>query len=271
MPVAVIDDRELYWEANGDGRAVMMISGFSADHGYWSAAAEALPRDSRTIVFDNRGVGRSSDSDSPYGISELAGDAIRLADHLRVERMDVCGQSMGTMIAQQLAVERPDLVDRIVLCNPFARMSTPAWLALGFGLELRRSGATAREMTSYFLPWMFSDEYLSSPGRVDSLLSESADATMMSERCFANRMEILERFDSRPWLSGLAQPTLVIAGEEDRLATPAEARTLAQQLPSGEFALLGGGHDLPVERPDAVAACIARFLAGAARPSAASG
>ena len=81
----------------------------------------ALAERFRVIAFDNRGAGRSSGPPGPYTTRQMADDAAALLDHLGIDRAHVIGQSMGGMIAQELALGDPERVDRLVLYSTVAR------------------------------------------------------------------------------------------------------------------------------------------------------
>src|SRR5262249_23607550 len=92
---------DLYYEEHGSGDPLLLIIGLAADARAWLFQLPDFARRYRTIVFDNRGVGRSSKPSGPYTIHEMADDAAGLLETLDVARAHVVGVSMGGMIAQE--------------------------------------------------------------------------------------------------------------------------------------------------------------------------
>src|SRR4029077_21119 len=115
MSTARVGDIEMYYEEHGSGDPLLLVMGLAADSTAWMFQLPDFARHYRTIVFDNRGVGRSSKPAGPYTIHQMADDAAGLLDALDVRRAHVVGVSMGGMIAQELALRHPARVRGLVL------------------------------------------------------------------------------------------------------------------------------------------------------------
>src|SRR5215510_118655 len=115
MSIAKIGSLDIFYEEHGGGDPLLLIMGLAADSTAWMFQLPAFAEHYRTIVFDNRGVGRSSKPAGPYTIHEMADDAAGLLDALHVARAHVVGVSMGGMIAQELALRHPARVRGLVL------------------------------------------------------------------------------------------------------------------------------------------------------------
>src|SRR5437870_6994780 len=103
MPYAVTDNTRLYWTEIGSGEPLLLIMGLGATHEMWDRLIPVVAPRFRTILFDNRGVGRSDVPSPPYTIEGMAADAAAVLDAAGVETAHVFGASMGGMIAQELA------------------------------------------------------------------------------------------------------------------------------------------------------------------------
>jgi len=115
MSIAKVGANDLFYETHGDGDPLLLIMGLAADSTAWLFQVPEFAGHYRTIVFDNRGVGRSSKPAGPYTIHEMADDAAGLLDVLHVPRAHVVGVSMGGMIAQELVLRHPERVHGLVL------------------------------------------------------------------------------------------------------------------------------------------------------------
>ena len=108
MPSIDAGRTELHYERAGSGEPLLLIQGMSATHMAWGRPFLApLEQSFESIVFDNRGMGLSGRAELPFGIADLAADAVALLDALEIETAHVVGISMGGMIAQELALAHP--------------------------------------------------------------------------------------------------------------------------------------------------------------------
>src|SRR5688500_3738894 len=115
MPTLTVDGNDLHYVERGDGEPLLLIMGLSGTHLAWGDPfVDALAADFTVIAYDHRGVGRSSRIDEPFTLVQLADDAAALMDGLGLESAHVLGVSMGGMVAQELALRRPDRIRTLV-------------------------------------------------------------------------------------------------------------------------------------------------------------
>lgn len=108
------------YRTTGSGPPLLLITGYSGTMESWDRRlVDSLARHHRVIVFDNAGVGRTEALPAPLTVDAMADQASALIGALRLGRTDVLGWSMGSMIAQALAVRHPGRVRRLVLCASF--------------------------------------------------------------------------------------------------------------------------------------------------------
>src|ERR1700759_3679341 len=107
MPYITNEGAELYWTSHGSGTPVLLIMGLSFTHEMWFRILPSLAERYRVILFDNRGMGRSSVPGGPYSIPQMARDAAAVLRAAGASAAHVMGASMGGMIAQELALRQP--------------------------------------------------------------------------------------------------------------------------------------------------------------------
>jgi pimeloyl-ACP methyl ester carboxylesterase len=115
MPVTRNGTVKLHWESVGQGPAVLLIAGAGMTVDGWWATIPVLARSFRVIAFDNRDTGRSSRSPWPYSVAQMAHDAVAVLDAAGEQRAHVYGISLGSLVAQEVALRHPDRVQALVL------------------------------------------------------------------------------------------------------------------------------------------------------------
>lgn len=123
MPKAKINGININYEVHGHGEPLVLIMGGICEHRGWMFQTCAFKKYYRVITFDNRGIGKS---DRPggcvaYSMKIMADDVVGLMDHLGIEKAHVLGVSLGGMIAQVLAINYPDRINKLILASTFAR------------------------------------------------------------------------------------------------------------------------------------------------------
>ncbi len=184
-----------------------------------------------------RGSGGSDGPEGPVTIRTFVEDTVAVLDELGIDRAHVYGHSLGGMVAQELALERPERVRSLVLGathpgGPHAvRPRTPV--------------PKDRPELALYAPAFVAQH----PEHV----REDLRAQAATRRPGAGRLQwqAIQGFDAFDRLPELAAPTLVLHGTEDRLVDPANARLLAARIPDAELVLLeGAGHRYQSERPE---------------------
>ena len=144
MPDALNAGTRIHWEEHGHGDPVLLIMGLGATLELWHRVTPMLSGQYRTILFDNRGAGRSDAPPGPYSIPQMADDALAVLDAAGAPTARVFGASMGGMIAQELALNHPERVRSLILgCTAGWRQSGGAGRSRGRRRAHRQDGAPA--------------------------------------------------------------------------------------------------------------------------------
>lgn len=262
MPKVKLGNISLYYEVHGRGVPLLLIAGLGSDVSSWLCVLKRLSSRFRVIVFDNRGCGRSSASHKKYSVSKLAEDAIKLLDHLKIERAHVLGHSMGGYIAQELAINHPRRVNKLILVST-AQVSSKKNNVLFNDLycQLEKEGYSKE----WFRRWvflLFSNKLSKDKSFRDMFINNSMGYPYLQKlEGFKRQIEAIASFDTRKKIGTIKAKTLVIEGEHDILITPKESKTLAKRIPNSTFKLLNGAaHCMHIENPKLFTSTILRFL-----------
>ncbi len=262
----------LHVETQGSGDPLLLIHGWGMHGGVWEEVAHKLAADFQVFSVDLPGygfsVGRdSSRCDGDVGVNpDLPLDAIvgQLASQF-TQPLAVCGWSLGGQIAQRWAAREPDKVRRLILVT-----STPC-----FRTREDWSCAMAGEVLAQFAAELEKSHHTTLRRFISLQLrgseSERELATMLRERLFSRGepdrdvlragLDILRDADLRSELVNIGQPTLVIAGERDKLTPPAASTYMAKAIPHARLVEVKGAAHAPfLSHPDYFVELIKSFL-----------
>jgi 3-oxoadipate enol-lactonase len=249
VPSAHIGDIDVHYEIAGDGPRLLFIGGTGGDLRTRPNVFDGPLKDAFTVLaFDQRGLGRSSKPDRASTMQEYGADAAGLLDHLGWSPALVVGVSFGGMVAQELAIARPDLVDRLVLCctssGGAGGSSYPLHELADLDDESRRRIQLAINDDRYGSAWQAEH-----PDKVERALERvrAADAATPPQRdedAAGARRQLEARKGHDTWdrLGTITAPTLVAAGRYDGIAPMANSEALASRIASAELQVFEGGH-----------------------------
>ena len=289
-----IGDVDIAYETFGDPSrpALLLVMGLATQMIAWHEdfCAELAGHGFHVIRFDNRDVGRSSamrDLPVPtlrqlalrskkaagYTLSDMAGDAVGLLDHLGIERAHVVGASMGGMIAQMVAIEHPERVLSLcsIMSNTGARWSGQPKLAT-YRVLL---GTPPKDRDKFIEHVLKVYRVIGSPDfdRDEDDLREIAARSYDRGRNPAGSgrqlAAIIASGDRTGRLRSISAPTVVVHGTKDRLVNPSGGRATAKAIPGARLVRIEGmGHDLPRGAWPQIIGAITENAARAEQPAA---
>jgi pimeloyl-ACP methyl ester carboxylesterase len=253
VPKANVNGIVIDYRVEGQGDHLIMIAGFSSAKNNWRFQTGLFKKYYSTITFDNRGVGKSEKPTRPYTMKMMADDTIGLMDYLCIEKAHVLGMSMGGMIAQELAINYPERVDKLVLASTFARRDETS----GFTSD------TFKRMVTY-------DRSLPQEVEIRRVVDTMIDLSINKRfpRILAIPLiKIKTRLSDTPTLIGLLgqrdailahdtvdrlrlikAPTLVITGTNDRLIKPTSSEVISNLIPKAKLVkVVDGSHAIIIE------------------------
>jgi pimeloyl-ACP methyl ester carboxylesterase len=265
VPHAEVNGQRLYYEVHGEGEPLLCVHGLSVDTLGWAMQIPAWSERHRTVVFDNRDVGRSSRAQSEYEVRDMAADALALADELGLERFHLLGVSMGGAISQELALAAPERVLTLTLCVTFGGGGT--WGRTQGRLWSERVLRMSREeRVDELMLLCFSEATFENAELVAFLRQMLLSNPNPQEReAFVRQLQATSRHEARDRVGTLAMPVHVIAAGHDILLPAWKSRELAELIPGARLTVIdGAAHGVNVERAEEFNAAVLDFLAAAA-------
>jgi 3-oxoadipate enol-lactonase len=270
MPTTEANGQTLYYEVHGEGEPLLLVMGLAADTMAWALQVPAFSAHYKTVIFDNRDVGQSSMADGAYEITDMANDALALADTLELESFHLVGVSMGGAIAQEVALAAPERVRSLTLAVTFAA-----------------GGAWARKLSE---TWSARVREMSLEQRVDELMLlnlsetffENADGVAwlrdlmlqnphpQPAEAFGRQLDASSRHDTRDRLGDLSMPTHVIGAEYDILVPVWKSRELSGLISAAKLSVIENSpHGANLERAEEFNRLVLDFIEDQSRESSA--
>ena len=265
MPVAKVGDINIYYEIHGKGEPLVLIYGYAGHSGLWFRQIPVLSKKYQVIVFDNRGAGRSEKPDAPYTVAMMARDVAGLLDVIGIDAAHIFGISMGGMIAQHFALSYPERVISLILgCTNCGGVHSiqpePESLAALFDYEHFKK-ITTEEVVRQAMPFCYSQKFIEeNPDIVDKRVVKQLEYPTPRHGA-ARQAEAVISHDTYELLPKIKSPTLVIAGDSDRLIPAENSRILASRIPEAELVVIkGAGHEFFIEDAEEANKTILDFL-----------
>jgi pimeloyl-ACP methyl ester carboxylesterase len=268
MPHVMLPDADIHYEVFGEGPPLMFLSATAWYGGVWKLhQVPVFSREHQVIIFDQRGTGRSATSGTDFSTERLAKDAIALLDHLGVSRTSICGHSNGGRVAQMLALDYPQRIEKMILASAGAT-HTSKGIPLGMCLELVEKGYP-RYVRDHAIETGFTKTFVTQhPDKAELLLRELLDNLAPLE-IFLGHVIGRQQSDTTSRLKDIRVPTLVMIGDdEDHGATSGAthmdfAKVLSRDIPGAKLVVFSGqGHYYLFTEPEKANRIIRDFLAG---------
>jgi 3-oxoadipate enol-lactonase len=252
VPTARIGELDVHHEIAGDGPPLLFIGGTGGDlRARPNVLDGPLVHHFTVCAYDQRGLGQTSKPDRPSTMAEYGADAAGLLEHLGWRDVAVVGVSFGGMVAQELAIQRPDLVGRLVLCctssGGTGGASYPLHELSDLPPEERRRRQLAISDTRFDEAWQQAEpekaaKQLERMAAADEATAAHAATDPAAATGARRQLEARKGHDTWDRLDRITAPTLVAAGRYDGIAPVANSEALVERIPDARLDVFDGGH-----------------------------
>jgi pimeloyl-ACP methyl ester carboxylesterase len=243
--VVSINGIDLYHEVHGTGRPLVVLHGGVLNaQTCFGAMMPRLAKKHQVVAVDLQGHGRTADTDRPVTLANFAADVVGLLDHLGIERADLFGFSLGSLVSTEIAVTYPSRVGRLVLASGHIR-------ADGYHPEIQ-----APEQTSPLLPT--EEDFAAMRAAYEAVAPDPEHFFPFLEKM----QPVVSEFEGWPdaAIAGITGPTLLIVGDRDFVRLE-HAAMMLELFPDAQLAVLPGTtHMQVIRRTDALLALVQDFL-----------
>lgn len=251
---------EVFVRDAGEGAPVLLVNGIGANVTMWGPLERAMDG-LRVLSFDAPGTGRSRTPVVPFTMPGLARLVEEMLDRLELERVDVVGYSFGGAVAQQLAIQAPARVRRLVLAA-----TLPGWggipgritAMLSMGTPLRYYSREFYERTAGTVGGgraRYDREHVRRLWRERAMHTPSPSG-------YAQQLWAMTMWTSLPRLRQIGAPTMILAGDDDPLVPMSNAMLMAARIPDARLLVGSGeGHFMLLDEKSGALPAIHQFLA----------
>ena len=273
MPFVKVPDAEIFYESFGKGPPLLLLAQTAWYGGSWKfEQVPDLSRDHQVIVYDQRGTGKSTKVTSKdFSTNRLAADAIAILDDLGIEKANVCGHSNGGRVAQVIALDYPDRVERLLLASAGgsgSKKSDSGPLPLGMILEIIEKGypgyARIHSIETGFTATYAKDH----ADRVEVLMQDNLN-NLTSPEYFLRHVMGRQTTETTSRLHNIKVPTLVMVGDDEDHGSSSDlthlgfAKVLAEKIPGAKLIVFPDeGHNYWYSAPQKFNAAVRDFIAG---------
>jgi 3-oxoadipate enol-lactonase len=256
MPYVERADAEIYYEATGEGPAVVFAHGAGGNRMSWWQQVPDFEQLHRVVRIDHRSFGRSRCEPDAFHPKHFAGDLLAVLDAERIERAALVCQSMGGWTGVRIALDHPERVQCLVLCGTPGGVLTPAIAEASARLG-SRIGEDGIRGNAALAP-----DFPKREPALAFLYDAINDLNHAVEPRLLARMFDEEGRVAPERLAEIDLPTLFVAGEHDQLFPPDALRGVASLIAGSEFVLVPtSGHSTYFEDPATFNRIVSEFIA----------
>ena len=280
-----VGDIEIAYKMLGKGDPILLFNGGSDGMDAWDRSfLKGLSSNHTVIVFDSRGIGNTTSGSKPYTYQQLANDTAGLLDALKIPKADVLGYSLGSYIAQQLAIMYPDKVNSLVLVGSSCggkdhTPKPPEFLKLQSEIvnkSLNNVSISQEEMKSLVSASLGSGWIRLHPESLENIPTLQQAKPGLSPDAMNNQNNVGKHWEDNPNWSGacdelakLAKPTLVITGTDDDNYQPhVNSLKIVEKIPGAWLVQIkDAGHAVMDQYPEEISKIMQTFLSTTSTPA----
>lgn len=261
MPKVFVNGVNMFYKTIGEGYPLVGIMGLGGNMDWWfDSFQDEISKHYKFIMLDNRGSGRTdSPLQSAYTIPEMAKDTVLMLESIGIKDFYLFGLSMGGMIAQQIALDYPERVKKLVLGCTYCggKNAAPAPPEMQKALENRDREATSDDTVKLLFP----AEYIKNNPELIGLFKQRISIIPTTKESFERQVGGIMLFDTFDRLKNINIPTLIMTGDQDYMISPENSKILYKAIPNSKYVMFEKtGHGFLMQEEKKVIETLKEFL-----------
>lgn len=250
-------------DQSDSGKNILLIMGYGCTMDMWpTQMINSLKKHARLIIFDNRGMGYSSGGNKDFSIELFAEDTNALLDSLGIENVSIVGWSMGTAVALQTALTKPDRVKSMVLISGFCGGKKSIWPPDPVWNRVLDLSGTLAERIQRMMNNLFPEKFLLEHPGLTGVFPEISEP-VNDEMIFRQGKTIKKWNGCYSRLAGIKAPVVLISGNKDIVIPMQNSSIIASQINKSYVHIIeDGGHGVLYQNPDSINAQIISLISG---------
>lgn len=238
MPIVELNGIKFSYSITGSGDPMVLLAGFGSDMSFWDDIIPTVSSKFTVITVDNRGSGYTK-YNGRFTIDEMADDVIALLKKLSFDKFHILGWSMGSQIAQSLAIRYPDKVLTLALVSSYLRRPERSAFMLNGMIHAVKDGMPEKYLTVPLRTMCFPERYFSIKKR------NIAENLNMDIDGLEHQMNAVDQYSTEDLTHRIETPTLSIHGSEDYMVPQEFGDALADRIPHCTIIRIPGeGHNM---------------------------
>jgi pimeloyl-ACP methyl ester carboxylesterase len=259
MPRAFINGVNTCYNIDGSGEPLFLIQGLTGGRNDWFFQMRSFRKHYRVVTFDNRGAGSTDKPEELYDIRTMADDTIGLMDHLKVDKAHILGMSLGSLIAQEIAINYPDRIMKLILVAAIVYGEGMREITEGIrkalGLRENYSEDEARnvmnniDVKEYFAK-VAGLSFNKKLFRMMLTPLSKIHAKRIGLEGLMGQLHAASTCETLDKIHTIEAPTLVLTGAQDKVVSPHSSELIADRIPNAKLVKVeDGSHAFFLEKP----------------------
>jgi len=239
-----------------EGKTLLLIHGMGDSSRSWYLIGPDLLKEYRLIAPDLTGHGMSEHPNCCYALDFYEQEIMELMENLKIEKAVVVGHDMGSFVAQRIAIDHPERVEKLILISSSDTGADNKELDYVSGVVQTQKGPADPSFTAH---WFSVTTVLPIPDPLKERVKTEREA--ISKDVWAGDVKIMMNGNPKDQLSKLTMPTMIMWGDKDHVFQQADQDRLKAAIPNSQFKeYAGAGHTIQWEKPVEVVADVKAFV-----------
>lgn len=241
MAMADINGIRMNYEVTGEGKPVVLITGFAGRISFWNNMVKLLDG-YKVVTMDNRGSGMT-EYEGSFDTDDMADDIIALMDHLSIGKAHIVGWSMGSTISHRIALRYPERIASMTFVSAYTKRPARSSYVMNAAIRAVEEGADFDVFSMMLNGMCFGETAFTVQEKKGSTFKLPSESRIEGIR---DQMKVVDGYDGRHQIKDIPFDVLVVHGKEDVMVPPWIGERIANAIPNSKLVWIpDAGHIIP--------------------------